>query len=298
MPRLFSAYVMVNWSASAAPKTGKDSIWIGVLKKDVRFRLAFEAHNPATRAEAAKLLNTVLAELKRKGERVMVGVDFPLGFPRGTAKALKLKQADWSGLWAFLAKELVDKPTNLNNRFGIANKINRLMTDKALPFWGCPAKDAQTWLSVTKPDGWPGETPALRHADQACGGAGAKSIWQLFGAGSVGSSALVGIPYVKALIDERGEAAKVWPFQTGWKALTEADLEGLEVLFAEVSTALAEPKADAGEVTDRAQVRSLCEQLARLDESDKLARDFGPQTAKAEKLMGVVESEEGWILGC
>ncbi len=43
MPRLFSAYVIVDWSAAAKPTTGADSIWIGVLKRDVRFRLTFEA---------------------------------------------------------------------------------------------------------------------------------------------------------------------------------------------------------------------------------------------------------------
>ena len=52
MPRLFSAYVIVDWSAASKPTTGADSVWIGVLKRDVRFRLAFEAFNPSTRQEA------------------------------------------------------------------------------------------------------------------------------------------------------------------------------------------------------------------------------------------------------
>ena len=85
MSRLFQAYVTLNWSAAAKPATGPDSIWIGVLKRNVRFQLAFEAHNPATRMDAEKLLDGVLHDLKRKGERVLVGVDFPLGFPRGAA---------------------------------------------------------------------------------------------------------------------------------------------------------------------------------------------------------------------
>ena len=41
MPRLFSAYVIVDWSAASKPNTGADSVWIGVLKRDVRFRLTF-----------------------------------------------------------------------------------------------------------------------------------------------------------------------------------------------------------------------------------------------------------------
>ena len=56
MARLFNAYVMVDWSAAAKPATGADSIWIGVLKRDVRFRFAFESHNPSTRKEAETLI--------------------------------------------------------------------------------------------------------------------------------------------------------------------------------------------------------------------------------------------------
>jgi hypothetical protein len=66
VPRLFSAYVIVDWSAAAKPTTGADSIWIGVLKRDVRFRMAFESFNPPTRAEAEKRLNAVLDDLKKR----------------------------------------------------------------------------------------------------------------------------------------------------------------------------------------------------------------------------------------
>src|SRR6185295_5920956 len=98
MSRLFQAYVMVDWSAATKPTTGPDSIWVGVLKRNVRFQMASEAHNPATRTEAEKLLNTVLDDLQRKRERTLVGFDFPLGFPRGTAAALKLKGAPWQAV--------------------------------------------------------------------------------------------------------------------------------------------------------------------------------------------------------
>ncbi len=292
MARLFNAYVMVDWSAAAAPKTGKDSIWIGVLKRDVRFRLAFEAHNPATREEAMTLLRATFTELKRKGERVLVGVDFPLGFPAGTAKALQLKDPTWAGLWAFLAKDIVDKPNNLNNRFAVANKMNRLMTDAARPFWGAPPKDVQTWLSATKPDAVKGDLAQLREAEKACK---AKSVWQLAGAGAVGGQALVGIPRVKALADEMAGAARIWPFETGWKALTEADLEGVQAVFAEVYPSLHNAKPEPGEVLDRAQVRATAEHFAKLDEQGKLGAAFGPGAAKADP--AAIETEEGWILG-
>jgi hypothetical protein len=82
--RLFNAYVMVDWSANSKPKTGADSIWIGVLKRDVRFQFGFESFNTPTRAEAETRLTTILDDLKKRGERVLLGFDFPLGFPRGT----------------------------------------------------------------------------------------------------------------------------------------------------------------------------------------------------------------------
>jgi hypothetical protein len=96
VPRLFSAYVIVDWSAASKPTTGADSVWIGVLKRDVRFRLAFESFNEATRTEAEARLNLILADLKKRSERALFGFDFPLGFPAGFADALKLKGEPWS----------------------------------------------------------------------------------------------------------------------------------------------------------------------------------------------------------
>ena len=173
MPRLFDAYVMVDWSAASAPKIGKDSVWIGVMKRDIRFRLAFDAFNPPTRSQAETKLREVLADLRRRNERALVGFDFPLGFPEGTAAGLKLKSPDWRGLWAFLGSNVVDKADNTNNRFAVAAKMNRLMTDEARPFWGAPAKDAQTWLSPTKPAAHgPDLPPPLRRTEIATQGKG------------------------------------------------------------------------------------------------------------------------------
>lgn len=300
MARLFDAFVMVDWSASSTPKTGRDSIWIGVNKRDARFRPTFEAHNPATRTAALASLREIIGDLRRRGERVLVGFDFPLGYPRGTAAKLGLKDADWSGMWKFLADNVVDKPTNLNNRFAVANKANRLMTDSAKPFWGCPAKDAQTWLSSTKPEHTADLPPVLRAAEiatQGKGKAGAKSVWQIFGNGTVGSQAIVGIPAVRALKLELGEKAKAWPFETGWKALKDADVADIEVVMAEVYPALGDVRPEAGEIIDRAQVRALCEHFLRLDEAGKLGDAFGPSKAVDEAEIAIVEAEEGWILG-
>src|SRR5205085_684084 len=108
-----------DWSAASKPTTGPDSIWIGVLKRDVRFRMTFESYNPPTRGEAEKRLAAILDDLKKRGERAFVGFDFPLGFPRGLAAGLKLTaEPPWRAVWDQIDRMAKDKADNTNNRFG------------------------------------------------------------------------------------------------------------------------------------------------------------------------------------
>ncbi|MFZ4070406.1 MAG: cobalamin biosynthesis protein CbiG [Caulobacterales bacterium] len=296
MPRLFQAYVMVDWSAASKPTTGADSIWVGVLKRNVRFQLAFEAHNPATRLEAEKLLDKVLADLAKKGERALVGFDFPFGFPRGTATALKLSEPAWAAMLALVAEEAKDKPDNSNNRFQVAAKFNRLMTGEAFPFWGCPARDEQTMLKAKRPrEHGPNDLPEFRHADVAL--KGPQSPWKLYYQGSVGGQAITGLPIVARLKAARGEKVKLWPFETGWQKLSEDALDGVEAIFAEIYPSLVLSKAPAGAIKDEAQVRAIAEHFAALDEKGKLAPLFGPSDAARAAFMPAVAGEEGWILG-
>lgn len=290
--RLFQAYVMVDWSASAKPTTGPDSIWVGVLKRNVRFQMAFEAHNPSTRAEAEKLLNTVLDDLQRKRERTLVGFDFPLSFPRGTAAALKLQGAPWRAMLDFVSKEVKDLPTNVNNRFQVGAKMNRLMTGEAFPFWGAPARDEQTMLSAKRVrEHGPDDLPEFRLAEAAI--KGPSSIWKLYYQGSVGGQALTGLPVIKRLREAR--KVKLWPFETGWQKLAPADLADTDAVFAEIYPSMFATKPNAGEVKDEAQVRGACERFNALDEKGQLAALFGP--AKDDARRETVEHEEGWILG-
>jgi hypothetical protein len=295
--RLFGAYVIVDWTAAEAKKTGADSLWIGVMKRDVRFRLSYEAHNPATRAEGEKLLRAILADLRRRGERALVGVDFPLGFPRTTAERLKLSGEPWSAMWSFVGANVVDKADNTNNRFAVAAKINRLMTDEARPFWGCPPKQAQRWLSTTKVA--PGDIPEFRLTEEAArnGKIQPKSIWQAHGAGVVGGQALIGIAAMRRLVDELSPAAAVWPFGTGLKTLSPVDVEPLSAVVAEIYPPLFLTKPEPGEVKDATQVRGVAEALAKLDEQGKLGDLFAGPKGMSDDDRAVVEREEGWILG-
>jgi len=202
LPRLFSAYVIVDWSAASKPTTGADSVWIGVLKRDVRFRMAFESYNPPTRGEAEKRLTLILDDLKKRSERALVGFDFPLGFPRGFASALKLPgEQPWRAAWDQLDKMVKDKADNTNNRFGVASEVNRRLTGGPFPFWGCPPKDALTTLQPkrTRAHG-PDDLPEFRHTEVAA--KGAASIWKLYYNGSVGGQPQKGNgpPVIRRLI--------------------------------------------------------------------------------------------------
>ncbi|HEX5378080.1 MAG TPA: cobalamin biosynthesis protein CbiG [Phenylobacterium sp.] len=297
MSRLFSAYVIVDWSAAAKPSTGADSVWIGVMKRDVRFRLTYEAFNPPTRAEAERKLTALLDDFKKRSERALVGFDFPLGFPRGFAPALHLTgEPPWRAVWDQLDKMVKDKADNTNNRFGVGSEINRRMTGGPFPFWGCPPKDTLTTLQPKRVrEHGPGDLPEFRHTELAA--KGAASIWKLYYNGSVGGQAILGIPAVRRLKLARGESLKAWPFETGFKTLTEADLAGVDVVVAEVYPSLYKATPAPGEVKDQAQVRAAAEHFAKLDEAEKLGAAFGPGKNAAADVVLDAEREEGWILG-
>ena len=102
---------------------------------------------------------------------------------------------------------------------------------------------------------------------------------------------------VRRLKLARGDALQVWPFETGFKALTEADLAGVDVVAAEVYPSMMKAVPANGEVKDLAQVRAAAEHFARLDEAGKLGAVFGHSKSAPADLVLDVQSEEGWILG-
>jgi hypothetical protein len=295
--RLFHAYVIVHWNAAAKPASGADGVWIGVLKRDVRFRLAFEAHDASTRAKAEAQIAAILADRVKRRERTLIGFDFPLGFPHGLAAGLKLDgEAPWLAVWNQLARMVKDKADNTNNRFGVGSEINRRLTGGPFPFWGCPPRDTLTTLQPKRGrEHGPGDVAEFRHLDKAT--RNANPPWKLYYNGAIGPQALLGVPMVRRLRQAHGEDMRVWPFETGWKRLGETDLTGVAIVAAEVHLAGVSAAPLPGELKEAAQVRGFAEHLARLDEAGRLGDLFAPSRGLGEAAAGEVACEEGWALG-
>ncbi|MEO0714994.1 MAG: hypothetical protein AAFY37_13910 [Pseudomonadota bacterium] len=301
MTPLFDAYIMVDWSAAAKPATGANSIWIGVLAKDARLNLQFQAVNPDTRLKARAFLEEMIERLTKRGDKVLLGFDFSFGFPAGTADALGLTgdAPPWAAMHAHLAGKVREKPDNSNARFALAAGMNYAMSKGPFPFWGAPARDQVSTLSGKKPDFGP---DALLPEYRACETwlrtaklGQPKSCWQLAYTGSVGGQTILGIPHVHHL-RANNDRMRIWPFETGFEPLEAEALDGVDVIVAEIYPSIVKAKAEPGEPLDKAQVREIARHYSELDGKRALAPLFGPPDGLDTALIPKITAEEGWIL--
>lgn len=330
--RLFDMYVMVDWSASAVPKSGADSIWSAVL--DERTGSVTVVNHP-TRTAAREMLLTLLRRAVTIGARVLVGFDMPYGYPAGTAAALALPTdphvPPWRAMWDQLDRLVVDDldgSPNQNNRFAAAALLNARLgavldssggAAEPGPFWGCPAHVstgvAAGPLSPRKLHSYPyptatGTLAEFRLAEQALRARRLRpfSVWQLAGAGAVGSQVLMGVPVLRRLITDRVLAphTHVWPFTTGLSCdafarrvdhRAEDGVVGSVIVHAEIWPGCLAPEAIAAidhPVKDARQVTALCRWAVEQDRAGALEAMFSPDLPP-EIVEDVVE--EGWVLG-
>lgn len=263
---------IVDWSAAATPRLGRDSIWLGVAGGGER--------NLPTRAAAESALRTLISDTVARGRTLLIGLDFAFGYPMGFARALT-GHAGAPAAWAWLNDHLTDGPDNRNDRFATAARMNARLPGLG-PFW----------FNAT-----PHDLPGLpRKGSARCGhglaerrvcdalAPGAQSVWKLGGAGSVGGQALTGQPLLHRLRGAFPGAVAVWPF----------DPLPAPVVLAEVFPSLLAPqvamatKADPATPRDAHQVRLLAQALHRLGNLGALLTPGAPPDILAE---------EGWILG-
>lgn len=287
---VFDAYVMVDWSAESKRKTGADSIWYCCVE---RGRGAIIA-NPPTRDEAATALADLLNDLASRGRVTLAGFDFAFGYPAGFAAGLG-GEGNWRTVWKALSARLKDGADNVNNRFAAAAEINRAVSGKDFPFWGCPPGAVSPDLSTHRPNGYGDGSLAEKRLTELRL-IGPQPVWKLFYNGSVGGQSLLGIPRAFALRHHPwlDAVTRVWPFETGLKPLEKGDWT---VLMAEIYPSLIRPDVARGEVRDAVQVKALAEHFRGLDDSGRLAALFAGDPALTPGEKAVVEREEGWILG-
>lgn len=284
MSRPFDRVVVVDWSANATPKRGADSVWIGVRYADGR---SLEPVNPATRAEATALL----LDLLDAPQRTLVGFDFPLGYPAGFATAAGLEgPAPWAAAWTHLATAVVDGPRNANNRWEVAAGLNARL--RANHFWGVPPRRSGPHLPRHKPPADGLRVAPFRLAEARLREHGLRPfpVWQLLGAGSVGSQSLTGIPVVHHLRHHPRlrERAQVWPFESGLRTPV------ADVVLAEVWPSAVPFDGERHPVKDARQVLALAGHLLAAQADGSLAGLFTPDVGDRT---ADVAGEEGWVLG-
>jgi hypothetical protein len=285
----FDVHVVVDWSAAGTARLGRDSIWCASAGTD-------RAPNPInvpTRCEAAAFLGDLIAS--QPGRRILIGFDFPFGYPSGTATALGLTGAPWRATWDLLTDLITDDHRNTNNRFEVAAELNGRLGAPAGPFWGCPASRQQPRLRKTKSP-FTGPLAEYRMCERQLRADGWRpfSVWQLSYAGGVGGQALTGIPVLASLLRTHARRVEVWPFTTGLGRCPAAERPDAVVL-AEVWPSRFARSHAPDVIKDASQVTQTVAVLAAADRNGELDAWFDPPIPEAER--GVVESEEGWILG-
>lgn len=271
--------IALDWSSRSAPSPKlpvPDAIYSCLGRKDI------EAEMPIyhrTRLQAFEYLRDTLDAEITAGRKVMLGVDFALGYPQGAAKIL-CGSDDPLAIWDYLANVIEDDEKNINNRFEVAARINQKFLGVG-PFWGCPANKAFEGLP---------HKGTNRHGHgmkehRFCEGftKSAQSVWKLFTTGSVGSQSLVGLPMLVKLRTYFKSEIAVWPFE---------NIVNAKIVIAEIYPSL----FDISDVKDDGILAIKDAKQVYKSVQNFLDTDIVRQSFDHRQLSRIIR-EEGWILG-
>lgn len=267
----FNTIAIVDWSSGkdTGPTPRKDAIWLGLTRNGIEAEPEYIRNRMEAEARIAALIDAERAA----GRRLMIGFDFPFGFPAGFAQALT-GQTDPFAVWHWLETRVEDGAKG-NNRFEVAAQVNAAFPGVG-PFWfnglkqdiaDLPRRDTRQAHGM----------PERRQCEAAA--KGAFTCWQMGGAGAVGGQILTGLPVLARLRRRFADQVAIWPFEA----------VDTPVVFAEIWPGLINPavkEAEAqGGIRDAHQVRLLARALASLS------------TEELAAMLEVSAPEEGWILG-
>ncbi|MFT6089664.1 gephyrin-like molybdotransferase Glp [Sulfitobacter sp.] len=265
----FDTFVVIDWSGGndtgASPR--KDAIWAGVTRNGQDQDPVYLRNR--TVAEAW-IVDLIRAELEAE-RRVMIGFDFPFGYPAGFTEALT-GYTDPLVLWDWFEARIEDSPET-NNRFDLAAEVNLGLGDGKGPFWfnGLPNRDIPGLLR--RKEGYANPFSEKRQAESRA--KGAFSCWQMGGVGAVGSQVFMGLPVLSRLRKRFHGEINVWPFEQIKRP----------VAFVEVWPSLTVRTAPDETIKDAWQVQELARQMS------------GLSAAALAEMLDVYAPEEGWIFG-
>lgn len=288
--RLFDAYLMVDWSASTSPtKPGAgNSIWIAFCGPD---GAGMAEENFRTRADAMAHLARYMTDLLAAGARVLAGFDFAFGYPAGAARFMT-GYDDWAAVWAMLHERIEDAGDNRNNRFDVADRLNR----EAFPnpvFWGRPKERTDLRSLPARREVDYSAVPEKRYAERLL--PRTQPVWKVAYNGSVGSQAMTGMARLEALRRrDLGGRIAVWPFETNFEHGLPV---GPSVTLLEIYPSAFSVERRGEEVIDRAQVRTVAGVAAGLDAEGRLPEFLSAPPGTSEEDRRIMLTEEGSIFG-
>jgi molybdopterin molybdotransferase len=242
----FDTFVMVDWSGgngfSDTPRA--DAIWVCVGRSGGIEPPVYMKNRAVAEAWLSDLMGAELAA----GRRVMIGFDFPFGYPAGFGAALTGSD-DPFAVWQWFADRIEDAPKS-NNRFDVAGQINQRFGGNG-PFWANALKRDIEGLPRTKA-GYLNPFPERRYAEDAA--KGSFTCWQMAGVGSVGSQVMMGLPVLQRLRQAFARQVTVWPFEP---------LKS-PVAFVEIWPSLTVGPAPDGWIKDAWQVHEVVRQVMAL----------------------------------
>ncbi|MGB5557134.1 MAG: gephyrin-like molybdotransferase Glp [Paracoccaceae bacterium] len=276
----FDTILIVDWSARSSPspkRPAADAIWLG----SVGPAGTGETYH-RTRTEAMADIEARIVAERAAGRRMLIGFDFPFGYPAGFAEAVT-GRADAMAVWEWLAGAVKDALDNTNNRFDVASHLNALFPGIG-PFWGRPANVAANGVPEKGTQRADHGLPERRAVEAQV--ARAQPVWKLYTTGSVGSQTLLGLPRLWHLREKFGSHLSVWPFE-----IADAPIVLAEVYPSLLGPLVAQAMAnDPAAAKDALQVRLLAGALAEMSARGTLG-------AALDAASGPALVEEGWILG-
>ncbi|MEM7621925.1 MAG: hypothetical protein AAF235_01835 [Planctomycetota bacterium] len=276
--------IIADWSAAQGrkPEPCEDRCWIAWGWSDERPGGRSPPVYCPTRLEAEDRIAELIAS--SGPERVLLGIDVAIGLPLSEVGEPVLPTG--RDLLAMLAERITDSASGTNNRFEVAAQLNRDIRSvtgrEHGPFWGRPRDLKLTDLEEKRPSDT--GVRKLRSAETAARRTTKtkpKSPWQLTGAGSVGSQALMAAPMLARLLGR--DDTSLWPFERSGR-----------VTIAEVYPSMFEPRAPSHWYRDARQVCDTRDALL-----DDVITGSTRRSGDASISLGMNTDAdlEGWILG-